>query len=162
MNDTVLIVMVCVWTSVKYLNTLLTRSLILGTFLHLNSDCWHLKWWMFFLRVSVNVLIAVLTVSVCLHILIIFGNIVNVFAPIWFMGNVSSIIFILFCRLYFVSMSKKLAPINLGLHSITLFWQLKVLQILGWKSSVQSGNTDHCFFCWFWLLPLSSFVGRFG
>ncbi len=79
----------------------------------------------------------------CLHILIIFGNI-NVFSPIWSMGNLSSII--LFCRLYFVLMSKKKkALINLDLNSITLFWQLKFwagfCELLGWKSSILSGNT---------------------
>ncbi len=38
-----------------------------------------------------------------------------------------------------------MALINLDLHSITLFWQLKFwagfCELLGWKSSIQSGNT---------------------
>ncbi len=51
---------------------------------------------------------------------------------------------------YFVDLFRykefKMALINLDLHSITLFWQLKFwagfCELLGWKSSIQSGNTD--------------------
>ncbi len=39
-----------------------------------------------------------------------------------------------------------MALINLDLQYITLFWQLKFwagfCELLGWKSSIQSGNTD--------------------
>ncbi len=69
---TVLNIMMCAWTSVKYLYLrCLFWSLILGTSLHLNSDCWHWKWCMCFSMVSFNFLIAILTVSAYF---IIFGS----------------------------------------------------------------------------------------
>ncbi len=41
-----------------------------------------------------------------------------------------------------------MALISLDLHYITLFWQLKFwagfYELLGWKSSIQSGNTGRC------------------
>ncbi len=97
MNDTVLTVMVCAWTSVKYLITLLIPITYIGHFFAFKF--WHWKWCMFFWGYRF-----ISWLPFCLHILIIFGNI-NVFSPIWSMGNLSSII--LFCRLYFVLMSKK-------------------------------------------------------
>ncbi len=70
-----------------------------STFLHLNSDCWHWKWCMFFFE-GVGSFLECCFGSVCL-ILIIFGNIFNVFAPVWSMGNLALylyylVIFILF------------------------------------------------------------------
>ncbi len=82
----------------------------------------------------------------CLHILIIFGNI-NVFSPIWSMGNLSSII--LFCRLYFVLMSKKKGSNQPWFKFYHIILTVKILggfwagfcELLGWKSSILSGNT---------------------
>ncbi len=83
------------WNQSKYLTTLLIPI----TFLHLNSDCWHWKWCMVFFE-GVGSFLECCFGSVCL-ILIIFGNIFNVFAPIWSMGNLALylyylVIFILF------------------------------------------------------------------
>ncbi len=99
-NDTVVTVMVCVWTSVKYLTNYVAYSDHLYWHLFAFQFCWHWKWCMCFSRVSVNFLIAVLTVSACIfysYLVVLF----NVFATIWSMGNLSSIIFILYCRHYF-------------------------------------------------------------
>ncbi len=64
MDDTVLTVMVCAWTSVKYLITLLILINYIGHFFAFKF--WLLTLKMCFSKVSVNFLIAVLTVSACI------------------------------------------------------------------------------------------------
>ncbi len=76
------------------------------------------------------------------------------------MGNVSSIIIYILSSLFHYK-ELKMALINLDLHYITLFWQLKFwagfCELLVWKSSIQSGNTDSalCSLLWSRVMDVS-------
>ncbi len=92
--------------------------------------------------------------SVCLHILIVFvASLVYFprFEP-WEMYLALH----LYCRLYFVLISIKMALINLDLHSITLFWQLKFWASF-WAGNHPSYIWQHCL----WAVCLCSFLDRF-